>query len=80
MQEITEENVQSGILHLIGTGHKMTELAFIVAPKRRLPFAVRELLRAHDIKIIRDEAAPIGSFYMLTKEDYAKNCQPQPQA
>lgn len=71
---VTHLDVESLLnkLTIAHSGIAGEDLVFIIRPKIRMTDTAKMLLRHKGIEIVRDEAAPIDSAYVMTRKDYKK--------
>jgi hypothetical protein len=69
---IHHERVQKSMKELVENGGDTSELAFVIRPGIRISDTTRLYLRAENIEVYRDEAAPIEGYYIMDRKTYRK--------
>lgn len=76
---VTHKDVESLLnkLAIAYSGIAGEDLVFIIRPAMRMSDSAKMLLKHKGIEVVRNEAAPIDSAYLLTRKDYYKYDQPK---
>lgn len=71
---VTHQDVSSLLnkLEIAHAGVTGEDLLFIIRPKIRMSDSAALMLKHKGIEVIRDEAAPIDSAYVMTRKEYKK--------
>jgi hypothetical protein len=69
---ITHDRVQKSLKELDSNGVDTSSLGFVIRPGIRISDTTRLYLRAENIEVIRDEAAPIEGYYIMDRKTYRK--------